>query len=74
MYVVSGNWILLNPKTVKMEKDKGCRFLSSGLSRPFYRELKTPDEGSIEPRIPALQEQTKMSLSLSEFKVTATKQ
>ena len=48
MYVVSGNWILLNPKTVKMEKDRGRRFLSSGLSRPFYRELKTPDNGGIE--------------------------
>ena len=31
-----------------MEKDRGRRFLSSGLSRPFYRELKTPDKGSIE--------------------------
>ena len=48
MYVVSGNWILLNPKTVKMEKDRGRRFLSSGLSRPFYRELKTLDNGGIE--------------------------
>ena len=48
MYVVSGNWILLNPKTVKMEKDKGCRFLFSELSRPFYRELKTPNNGGIE--------------------------
>ena len=48
MYVVSGNWILLNPKTVKMEKERGLRFLSSGLSRPFYRELKTQDKGSIE--------------------------
>ena len=31
-----------------MEKDRGRWFLSSGLSRPFYRELKTPDKGSIE--------------------------
>ena len=40
--------MLLNPRTVKMEKDGGRRFLSSGLSIPFYRELKTPDKGSIE--------------------------